>query len=53
MDAQPLPLKNNMAYLKERRKMAIIRYFWNKKDNEEQQIKTNILLFYRLRDEQK
>ena len=38
-------LQNNMGYLKRRKKSAIIRYFINKREDEEQQIRSIMLLF--------
>ena len=41
-----------MGFIRNRRKAAIIRYFQNNKEDQEQHIKTTMLLFYPFRNEQ-
>merc|ERR1712121_436591 len=48
---QKLPLKNNMGYLKERKKKAIIRYFKGKYDDDIARIRCVMLLFHPFRNE--
>ena len=43
-----IQLNNNMGFIRRRRKAAIIRYFRNNKEDQEQHIKTTMLLFYPL-----
>ena len=51
MEDKCIVLKDNMGYLKRRKKSAIIRYFINKREDEEQQIKSIMLLFHPFRNE--
>merc|ERR1712126_143778 len=48
---QKLPLKNNMGYLKERKKKSIIRYFKGKYDDDIKRIRCVMLLFHPFRNE--
>merc|ERR1712243_493020 len=48
---QTLVLKNNMGYLKERKKKAIIRYFKGKYDDDITRIRCVMLLFHPFRNE--
>merc|ERR1712002_1354077 len=48
---QTLLLKNNMGYLKERKKSSIIRYFKGKYDDDITRIRCVMLLFHPFRDE--
>merc|ERR1712237_157299 len=41
-----------MGFIRRRRKAAIIRYFRNNKEDQEQKIKTTMLLFHPFRNEQ-
>ena len=41
-----LPLNNRMGFIRKRRKGAIIRYFWNNKEDTEHHVKTKMLLFH-------
>ena len=48
---EQLLLKNNMGYLKRRRKISIIRYFIDKYDDDVTRIRSLMLLFYPFRNE--
>merc|ERR1711889_32809 len=48
---ETLALKNNMGYLKERKKRSIIRYFKGKYDDDITRIRCVMLLFHPFRDE--
>ena len=45
------PFKNNIGFIRTRRKTAIIWYFYNNKEDHEQNIKTNMFLFHPFRIE--
>ena len=47
-----IELNYNMGFIRRRRKAAIIRYFRNNKEDQEQNIKTTMLLFHPFRNEQ-
>merc|ERR1712237_109259 len=52
IEGNSIQLKHNIGFIRKRRKAAIIRYFRNNKEDQEQNIKTTMLLFHPFRNEQ-